>query len=128
MREIKFRAWDSEKMIYQNNMQSISWPNHLKKECAVWVRCDFNNMGYFELMQYTGIKDKHGKEIYEGDIVNEFRKTRSFPDGNFFKRKIEWSDDMILDDAYGEKSIGFNLFHGELEIIGNIYENPELLK
>lgn len=127
MRDIKFRAWDSEKMIYQNNMQSISWPNHLKKECAVWVRCDFNNMGYFELMQYTGLKDKNGKDIYEGDILKDLygHHLKVVFDGGSFRAVF---GDSICEVEGSEFAGYYPKDITEFFIVGNIYENTEMLK
>lgn len=82
----------------------------------------------FPIMQFVGLLDKNGKEIYEGDIVNEWRVSRSFPDGRNIQRVIEWEEDMTLDDSYGMQAVGFCMYGGFLEVIGNIYENPELLK
>lgn len=79
--------------------------------------------GSWDLMQYIGIKDKNGKEIYEGDIVNtgmdynfEIAAYKSGY-GLFYRKTNKDFPIMMLSD-----------FNGELEIVGNIYENPELLK
>jgi uncharacterized phage protein (TIGR01671 family) len=111
MRTIKFRAWDP-----------------LNK---YFVFCEFNKIHtvivsdlYLEgyVQQFTGLLDKNGKEIYEGDIVFD-------EDGEFSKTcKIEWNNESasfigisIDDDG------GFTMEEIDGEIIGNIYENPELL-
>jgi len=72
MREIKFRAWDerNEEMIYKPTL----FDSHNFKEklgCALELNWHIQNtIGFFgALMQYTGLKDKNGKEIYEGDIL-----------------------------------------------------------
>ena len=117
-REIKFRAikHQTKEIIYftledlMRGKYVFSYPEH-------WV-----------FSQFTGLLDKNGKEIYEGDIVNEFRESRSFPEGRIIQRVIKWQDDMTLDDSFGETAVGFNLFGGALEIIGNRFENPDLLK
>ena len=123
-RTIKFRAWDKKKEV-MFEPSSISWKNGV-----LWV-CDShgeNKLEYklinpnSELMQFTGLLDKNGKEIYEGDI------------GFFFKNAnfiIDW------DDEYGKymycyrKGKGAGGFSGttakRFQVIGNIYENPELL-
>lgn len=124
MTQIKFRAWD----------------NNSKQWVTGWYLCDDGNIyaggrdledgiaaSQIKLAQFTGLHDKNGKEIYEGDIVDEFRTSRGFPEGRHITRVIEWNNDMTLDDAYGCTAVGFNMFGGELEVIGNIYDNPELL-
>lgn len=64
MREIKFRAWDTD------NKKMVLWGELLSKNLQNILSMP-KYCGY-ELMQYTGIKDKNGKEIYEGDIVQQF--------------------------------------------------------
>lgn len=64
-------------------------------------------------MQYTGLKDKNGKEIYEGDILSNFRGS---------KYHVKNMSDLII-EAYKE----YNWF-STVQVIGNIYQNPELLK
>lgn len=98
MREIKFRAWNEVKNQMENDVYK-----------------DYHN-----LMQYTGLKDKNGKEIYEGDgfyFYNDFRYV-GFEDGAFFTYKKNGTQ---------QESLYFCLLYINVEIIGNIYENPELL-
>jgi uncharacterized phage protein (TIGR01671 family) len=119
MREIKFRAWDS----IQKNWTKSPYPIAAQfSETEVGFDDD---QGKYILMQYTGLKDKNGKEIYEGDIVcyvdnivveNIGGYYRTEPEGIFVEVKIP--DIYLFDESLYE----------ELEIIGNIYENPDLIK
>ena len=122
MREIKFRAWDKEngKMIFNPLITDInSASNYIGLND---LPGKFND-NFIELMQYTGLKDKNGGEIYEGDIVkiyDDFGKDEllidsviSVPGGFMLK---DW------DSEYGWPNT-----EDSVEIIGNIYENPELL-
>ena len=99
MREIKFRAWDKS-----------------KKKIVDVVMIDFSkNISMVELMQFTGLYDKNGKEIYEGDIVET-----PFGIGRVFDRLGCWFVET-------QKELGY-FASCDLEVIGNLYENPELLE
>ena len=126
MREIKFRAWlKKEKMM-------IKWyPQFFSDTSPVTHYSDeFPNPEDYDdiiLMQYTGLHDKNGKEIYEGDILKVIFENHS---ENF---RVDWSDIYAGWDCEGVSlSELLGMEHGEIthnvEIIGNIYENPELLK
>ena len=123
MREIKFRAWDGEKkrMLYGFDVNE-----HHAKQCPHWWGFDSGYIGDEEVfrvkyMQYTGLKDKHGKEIYEGDIV----QNDDMSDGAV--GVVEFRDGCFLDTKnwYEEHN---NIYAKNSEIIGNIYENPELVE
>lgn len=131
MREIKFRAWNKEKsiMCYDNednskeyfdgiNSTEIGFINHrlsIPKDDGVWY---FRSR--YDVMQYTGLKDKNGKEIYEGDIVKI---------GEYLTYEVSINDFTqmhVIDNEMGMEELWKN--HKVCKIIGNIYENPELLK
>lgn len=133
MREIKFRAWDKENGCWAS-INSI-------------VLCDDGSIAYLlpeeddmppyledevELMQYTGLKDVNGKPIYEGDIVN-VTWSRDDTEGENYAIAydpnndgysafdfVDWYEDMNgLSCAY---------IDGQITVIGNGFENPELLE
>lgn len=132
MRELKFRAFIKwAKLILE--VESIDFKRkrvYCKTELGKPNPCDFYNFDDIELMQYTGLKDKNGVEIYEGDICRcwggaEFNGYYEY--NKIYEVKWQGSGfEMVIDDCgYGwNYSSGFEY----IEVIGNIYENPELLK
>ena len=129
MREIKFRAWDRELEEWTN--YSISNINgniidFYNKEAGFW---ESDREGErFILCQYTGLKDKTGKEIYEGDIVREIGDdyTPVYTKGIYMALNIE---QLKYPEEHRQFSTQFNVvWKNGCEILGNIYENPELLK
>ena len=119
-RTIKFRAW----LRYEKEMSEVLVLDN-QDERAVVVRKDgtvgWRMFAELELVQYTGLKDKNGVEIYEGDILSYFGFEYEV---TFEESAFGWSEDGQF-YAFAEMAID------EIEktkIIGNIYENPELVK
>lgn len=115
MREINFRAWDlGAEQMYDWESIKLHFSEHIDHEMVV-------------VMQYTGLKDVHGTEIYEGDIVHmhsvmpgcdiDEKGIVKFIECAFLFEKTDGSD-------------GWSIFNEatEIEVIGNIYENPVLIK
>ena len=120
MREIKFRAWIKEvdeirEVEYINFWKKkISYPHKFCKE--YYLNADFDEI---ELMEYTGLKDMDGKEIYEGDILFEsFRE-------EYFKVVFENGSFRAEADGY---SLDLEDYAHICEVVGNIYENTELME
>jgi uncharacterized phage protein (TIGR01671 family) len=119
-REIKFRIWDD----FSKKMEDLPFGTNMFSYEGNMV----DSFDMEKVMQFTGLKDKNGKEIYEGDIVIKF----GIDDAPY---TVEYGEQSISHDWLG---VGFftknkgeigNLFGGNyIEIIGNIYQNPELLK
>ena len=128
-REIKFRAWDGERMkevlTLGLNEGFISTPKTVAP------------IEDFKLMQYTGLKDKNGKNIYEGDIVcyvtdvvveNIGGYDRTEPEGSIGSIEFSNGSFWVKGHESGFYDYGEQVFlWSELQVIGNIYENPELL-
>lgn len=135
-REIKFRVWDKyEKQMYP--LSSIDYDifsqeiriiaiGHKNGMCTSYnknhnsEKCDITAL---ELMQYTGLHDKNGKEIYEGDIVGD-NKIKWIVKWN--KHRMGFSLYPTTKQLYDEMPINVENELG-FKILGNIYDNPELL-
>jgi len=122
MRKIKFRAWTGIEMIPAG---AIAFVDHI----ALTEKFDFDSMKAAiqlldqrtsELMQYTGLKDKNGKEIYEDDVMSD-------PEDNERLYHVMWNGAEYRWGAWsnGRERAFADMRNGE--VIGNIYENPELL-
>ena len=134
MREHKYRAWDKKTkqmvevvaIVYSDFQIEAGCDDKLgdpEVDEGIWIKIanlivelwDFKDV---ELMQYTGLKDKNGKEIYEGDVLRIF-------DRNYeVKVKIVSGCKVFIDYGYPDEHNGPCNYWSE--IIGNIYENPEL--
>lgn len=132
---IKFRAWDKVnkklKQVYSINFDKNGEIESIKEEYTepneMYAMFD---IGYFELMQSTGLKDKNGVEIYEGDIV-EFK----YPYDKRIKTKgvIVWNDNKAcFGISMKETTEQYELYRitaeNYLTVIGNVHQNPELLE
>jgi uncharacterized phage protein (TIGR01671 family) len=118
MRELKFRAWwpDVKELVYFGNPEIIC---DTENKWGIFFEAKYNVfLGQCDVEQFTGLHDKNGKEIYEGDILQSDGGLVGkvvFDDGTFScrsKKLLFWSASSFEDDL----------------IIGNIHENPELLK
>ena len=146
MRTIKFRAWDKENQNYSDwgfgNGDFVFRYGNLHVRAGPSGEVWFDDASKrFDVEQFTGLQDKNGEEIYEGDVVQSER----FMDN--FRGIVVWNPNSYSDevqmvefiDSYGKTTETFAwrdrpLFEsledcrGHLTVIGNIHENPELIK
>lgn len=144
MRKIKFKVWyPKTKEMLDSNAEGVlihldGEVNHLNEDAQI---IGTDNVPDVLLLEYTGLKDKNGKEIYEGDILT----SNHYPfqdDGKYnYHGVVEWGEEeaaFFLTKAlantqkrgvsHGISESLMNYDITEFEIIGNIHENPELLK
>lgn len=124
-REIEFRAWlkDQKQMVEVNSIMLKSEIVGIEKIDGVYTAKFLEDI---ELMQYTGLKDKNSVKIFEGDIVKHVK-------GNTYKVEFYNGGFKLLRfNVYEGKPVAYHDFEvrrmDEMEVIGNIYENPELLR
>ncbi len=128
-REIKFRVWDKKANTLNYHDENFSFP-YLDYELGEMLA----NNKRFIFQQFTGLTDKNGKEIYEGDILDWFNPKDSCPvtvnikNGQIFfnNSPAVWDMGCVFGtDRYNEYGLPAKL--EDLKIIGNIFENPTLL-
>lgn len=140
MREIKFRAYDKHTEIMLPVVDVIKFTKsesiNIMRDGAYGVGVTIPYQPHIELMQFTGLHDKNGKEIYESDIVEidkDVAKTFdiyskgiiNYLNGGFIVTKNDGSYETIRSALLILGDLN-NIFRGK--VIGNIYENPDLLK
>jgi len=138
MREIKFRGWDEkEKRMYS--------PKELADLAGLWfeqsedgsleislIEDSYGFRRQFKKMQYTGLKDKNGVEIYEGDVIDNHeeyhnKKVVNYDPHSCFFCLIDfddWPDIMYGGEMFNQAGEGSN-FSGRIEVIGNIFEGVD---
>ncbi len=145
VREIKFRSWDkkNKEMFYWDNVRDED--DNIHKSLSFFFGCYVENLkGEISdtqvLMQFTGLKDKNGKEIYEGDILkygNEEKEPKStFSEVSWCEYRAKFIDSKSFltgGGSSGELNTWENYLHkikvlDFVEVIGNKFENPELHK
>lgn len=129
MKKVDFKAWDTKRKMFTNFMINDNMFKFMDKVTGVWFRDDEQKR--FKLLQNTGLKDKNGKEIYDGDILK-------IQNSDFYSKKItdkyigqvcfSRGGFFVLTDGHHTDFCLWGKSTATMEVIGNIYENADLLE
>lgn len=127
MRKIKFRVWNPHSKDMSNKYHAIRCNGVLMSACSneVYLETDLE-VTKDVVMQFTGLLDKNGKEIYEGDIVESYNS--SFLEKEDSLEKVKTKTVIEWENSINHISFGLGFTAHDIEIIGNIYENSDLIK
>lgn len=135
MRTLKYRAYIKPLKRYAEKYETILYHHQCNMEPSWTVNIspeEYYGDEDLVIEQFTGLLDRNGKEIYEGDIVEEDIDFNSKMTDGTFRYKVYWNEDELCWslDPIGPESIHNDLWelNSSCEVIGNIHENPELLE
>lgn len=135
MKELKFRIWiKDEKRYYDESDEesymivpngNVTYTSEAYEEDGVWFNDTTSATNDVIVEQYTGLKDKNGKDIYEGDIVEY--TTCYYGNEKRHRKVVEWSE-WDSDDFGEPHNLGYSNLSECMEVIGNVHENADLLE
>ena len=132
-RELKFRIWDGKKFLY-NSHNSIYDREHIYLNIDGSKYCRYGNQNYhlnLVVQQFTGLKDRNGKDIYEGDVLLyslSYQEVATYGTNNDINEVIfESGSFKLLGGDLLSELVDYDGMTLREEIIGNIFENPDLI-